>query len=81
MYISKTVFFIYFICLYVQSRPQSANNKKSSEISYAHTFTNIIANASIDINGVGPDQTAPAGAARPGLTLFKTKGLQNFGCD
>ena len=55
--------------------------KKSSEISYAYTFTNIIANASIDIYGVGPDRTAPAGAARPGLTLFKLKASKNFGCD
>ena len=79
MYISKAVFFIYI--LYVQSRPQGANNKKSSEISYAYTFINIIANASIDIYGVGPDRTAPAGAARPGLTLFKLNASKNFGCD
>ena len=61
--------------------PKAPIIKKSSEISYAYTFTNIIANASIDIYGVGPDRTAPAGAARPGLTLFKLKASKNFGCD
>ena len=53
MYISKLVFFIYFICTI--STPKAPIIKKSSEISYAYTFTNIIANASIDIYGVGPD--------------------------